>query len=296
MSYSSFSFSAAYLNPNATCYLSKNYLVNDKNYLYGNNVISPNWILIDNREYLLNFDQDLLKKIIKDYLNYCNNINQSGGKRGRKPAPMSNLSITDNNIIKIKNKSLNTFSRYGPLEIYDSDIQSKLIIYGTINFKDLVVNGISKIYGTVYGRNGNLYKLNVYGDINIQDSEINNLELYGNLNADNINIENEAFIAGKIYVSNSTFNKINIVSNIIRFDDSYIDELIIINDNNKLKIMLGESNDKNIVIKSKPKKIILNKTNVNKLVVKGEPLKISISFDSKIIKSINANIVIDKDL
>lgn len=70
LSHSTFSFAAAYFNPIATSYLLKKYVVDvKKDYIYEDDAISPKWIVIDNKNYLLNFNQVLLKKMVIDYAN-----------------------------------------------------------------------------------------------------------------------------------------------------------------------------------------------------------------------------------
>jgi hypothetical protein len=270
MSYSSFSFAAGYFNSSAICYLPKNYIIDDtKQYIYGNDDISPKWIIVNNKEYLLNNNQNLLKKMVIKYVELCGHSDLIGGEKNF---------IYDVGEKQIKNRYIDNYITNGPLTIIKTNIESKLIVYGTVNFSNLNVKGISKIYGSVYGRNGNLNKLNIYGKLNIENSTLNKLSLHGTLNADNIEIKNDAIVSGLVYARNTNINNIFVLSTMTRFDDSIINKLI-----------LGNHDDK-------PKKIILKNTYVEKLIVKGKPLKVNISFDSKIKKSTNAIVVIDEDL
>lgn len=71
LSHSTFSFSAAYFNEKAICYLVKKYLVDPKlDYIPEDNAISPKWIIIDNKNYILNFNKTILKNMIEDF-NEC---------------------------------------------------------------------------------------------------------------------------------------------------------------------------------------------------------------------------------
>ncbi len=271
MSYSTFSFAAAYFNPHAVSYLLKQFVLNNKKYVYEEDVISPKWIIIDNKEYLLNHNQNLLKELIKEYSNYCNLNDNLVGGRNKNSSYYSNTK-------KIHDQHIDNLVTNGPITITKTNIDAKLVVYGTLNFTDLIVNGTIKNYGTIYGKNGNLKNLNIYGTLNIQDTKFDKLILHGTLNADNIIIKSDAFMVGRLYARNTKINKIVILSNITRFDDSIINNLIINNTDNK------------------PKKIFLKNTNVNKLVVKGKSLTINISADSKIKQSVNATVYIDKDL
>ena len=100
-SYSTFSFSAAYFNPLATCYLVKKYTIDPKkDYLYQDGVISPKWIIIDNRDYILNFNKELLKKMVIDYANCDKHLIQNSNQMGALPnvdsATIVNEVIYDN--------------------------------------------------------------------------------------------------------------------------------------------------------------------------------------------------------
>jgi hypothetical protein len=275
MSHSTFSFASAYFNPTAVCYLLKKYMVNvEKDYIFEDDAISPNWIIIDNKDYLLNFNQNLLKKMVEEYAD-CNKYihKQIAGKRA-----YSSRDIADLGEQKIKNDRMSKFITNGPITFDNTKIKSKLIIYGTLNYDKLDVNGISKIYGTVYGKNGYFNKLNIYGQADIEKTSINNIVLNGSLYADKIEITNKASVAGPIYVSNTNINTIEILSKYARFDDCMVNMLIINNRDNN------------------PKKIVVNISTINKIIVKGKPLNINASDDSIIGRVVNGTIIIDKDL
>jgi len=67
LSYSAFSFSAAYLNNKAICHLVKK-IPNDpsKDYVYEDDAISPDWIIIDVKNFILNYNQSLVREMLKD--------------------------------------------------------------------------------------------------------------------------------------------------------------------------------------------------------------------------------------
>ncbi|XWV25581.1 putative ORFan [Tupanvirus deep ocean] len=281
LSHSTFSFSAAYLNSSAVCYLLKKYMVNiDKDYIYVDDAISPNWIIIDNKEYLLNFNQKLLKELIVDYAKCNEYLEQTGGNRAYRRHSQNNKTDHEWYYVrpkKIKNQRLDEFITNGPITIKRSKFGSKLVIYGTLNFNELDVNGVSKIYGTVYGAKGNFGKLNIYGPLNIQNSIIYDLSLYGSIYADDIDI-NKAKIFGPIYVRNTDINKMEILSDSAQFETTNINTLIINNS------------------EPSPKKITMSGCIINDVIVIGKSLTIRVSSDTNIKNKKNIIVVIDKDL
>uniref|UniRef100_A0A6C0C6J4 Glycosyltransferase n=1 Tax=viral metagenome TaxID=1070528 RepID=A0A6C0C6J4_9ZZZZ len=65
LSHSTFSFSAAYINEMATCHIVKKVVVNDQDdYIFEDDAIDPNWVLIDEPRFILNTDQELIKEMI----------------------------------------------------------------------------------------------------------------------------------------------------------------------------------------------------------------------------------------
>jgi hypothetical protein len=65
LSYSTFSFSAAYINEMATCHLVKKVVIeNQEDYIFEDDAIDPNWILIDEPRFILNTNQKLVKEMI----------------------------------------------------------------------------------------------------------------------------------------------------------------------------------------------------------------------------------------
>lgn len=264
LSYGTFSFAAAYFNPNAVCYLTKKYVTNpEKDFIYEDYAISPKWIIIDNKEYLLNFDQKLLKKMVIDYGNCDKYIRkQSGGK------------IYNHNAKKIRNKEFTNLLTNGPITIINSNISSKLIIYGTLNFQNLNVNGSSKIFGTVYGKKGIFNNLEVYGTFDVENITIKKLLCTGTFYASRLDIEKNASINGPIYVSNSIFKNIEVLSENMKFIDTNINKITINNSDNK------------------PKKISFENCKIDKLIIVGHPLNINISYDTDIKKNINGTLIV----
>lgn len=63
LSYSTFSFSAAYINEMATCHLVKKVISDEQDYVFEDDAIDPNWILIDEPRFILNTDQKLAKEM-----------------------------------------------------------------------------------------------------------------------------------------------------------------------------------------------------------------------------------------
>ncbi|XWV26921.1 glycosyl transferase family 11 [Tupanvirus soda lake] len=283
LSHSTFSFSSAYFNPSAICFLLKKYMINvERDYVYIDDAISPNWIVIDNQEYLLNFNQKLLKELVVEYAK-CNEFTkiQTAGKQPYRHD--TNDFVPDDNKFfnvsakKIKNQRLDEFVTNGPITIDRTKIGSKLIIYGTLYFNDLDIGGVSKVHGTVYGRKGVFNKLNIYGPLNIQNSIIYNLSAYGSVYAYDIDI-NKATIFGPVFVRNTDINKIKLLSDLAKFDTTYINTLVIDN------------------TEQKPKKITVSGSIINNIIVIGKSLTIRVSKDTNIINTKNATIVIDKDL
>ena len=285
LSHSTFSFAAAYFNPTAICYLLKKYMVDvKKDYIFEDDAISPNWIIIDNKEYLLNFNQELLKKMVDDYAE-CNKYigKQIAGKRDYRSHSDPNFGKNDNIVDigekKIKNQRLDEFITNGPVTIDDTKIGSKLTIYGTLDFTNLTVAGVTKLYGTVYGKKGRFNKLNVYGPLYIDKGVFNRLALYGGpLDANEIDIADNALIVGPIYISNGNINSVEILSEYARFDKCIINTLDISNWNNNAK------------------KIIIDGTVIKKIIIRGTSINIQASLNSVVDKIINGNVVIDKDL
>lgn len=67
LSYSTFSFAAAYLNGKAVTHLVKK-IPNDplKDYIYEDDAISPNWIIINVKGFILNYNQELIRDMLGD--------------------------------------------------------------------------------------------------------------------------------------------------------------------------------------------------------------------------------------
>jgi len=65
LSYSTFSFSAAYINEMAVCHLVKKVIMDSADdYVFEDDSIDPNWVLIDEPRFILNADQELIKEMI----------------------------------------------------------------------------------------------------------------------------------------------------------------------------------------------------------------------------------------
>jgi hypothetical protein len=72
MSHSTFSFAAAILNNSVTCFMLKKYMEDPiKDTIAEDGAISPDWIIYDRKDELLNYNQKLLKEMVKFYDN-CN--------------------------------------------------------------------------------------------------------------------------------------------------------------------------------------------------------------------------------
>ena len=238
LSYSTFSFSAAYFNPLATCYLLKNYLVDEpKNYIYADGAISPKWIIIDNQQYILNFDQKLLKKMIKDYANCDKYI---------KPQQTNTLNqnriINDtNNNKKISNKEVNNdHITKGPLTIKNSNINKRMTVYGTLTYDKMASNNETNVYGTLYGKNGTFKRLTVNGPISISNSKIKRFLANGPVNADNLTISTGSII-GTVYLSDSVITTLELIATVAELVNCQIDRLIIYNKNNYAKKIIIRS-------------------------------------------------------
>jgi hypothetical protein len=269
MSHSTFSFAAAYFNPTAICYLVKKYFVDkEKDYLVEDDALSPKWIIIDNKNYILNFDQPLVKKMV-DFYSGCNKyITQKGGQKQAKD--YGNYSK------KFKNEELENLVTNGPTTLTNINISENLAIFGTLRYQKLIVEGVTKIYGTVYGKKGDFNNLKVYGPLNIETTNINKLLCDGTIYAEKINIKSNAVIVGSVYILKSIIKNIELSSTEIEFSGSSVDRLTINNKNNK------------------PIKITINSCIINKIVIRGKPLSIAVSVDSKINKIINGTITINE--
>jgi len=267
MSYSTFSFAAGYFNPIAMCYLVKKYVTDkEKDYVYEDDAISPKWLIIDDKDYILNFNQKLLKEMVIYYAN-CNKYikNLSGG----------NQNDFNDNAKTVKNQILDDFVNTGPITITKTRIGSKLVINGTLNFHKLFVGKICKVYGSVYGDIGNFNKFNVYGRLEIRSVSIEKLLCYGEIYAEKISIKNKASIVGQIYIINSNIENIEIVSNQTKFNKCDIGTLIINN------------NDKN------PRKILIENSKIDEIIIIGNLLDILADSSTRIGKIINGTILID---
>lgn len=65
LSYSTFSFAAAYINEMAICHIVKKVINDEKNdYIYEDDALDPNWILINEPRFILNMDQDLVNEML----------------------------------------------------------------------------------------------------------------------------------------------------------------------------------------------------------------------------------------
>jgi hypothetical protein len=67
LSHSTFSFAAAYINSDAVCHIVKKYVIDSvKDYILEDDAYDPKWIVIDNKNYALNFDQNLIEQMISN--------------------------------------------------------------------------------------------------------------------------------------------------------------------------------------------------------------------------------------
>lgn len=66
LSHSTFSFSAAYLNDRAICYLVKKYPQHKNDYLDEDDAINPKWVQIKVKGFVLNYNQELVEQMIND--------------------------------------------------------------------------------------------------------------------------------------------------------------------------------------------------------------------------------------
>jgi hypothetical protein len=66
LSHSTFSFAAAYFNPTAKCYLVKK-IVDHTNQVPEDTALNPKWTIIDNKDYLLQYNKPLVSELIKEF-------------------------------------------------------------------------------------------------------------------------------------------------------------------------------------------------------------------------------------
>ena len=253
LSHSTFSFAAAYFNPLAVCYLLKKYMMDpQKDFIYEDEAISPKWIIIDNKQYLLNFNQELLKKMIIDYANCNKYISTQPNQPTQKGSGK-----------KIVNEVLEEdLITNGPIIINDTNITGKLVIYGTATYNNVTVNGQTNIFGTLYGQRGLFRKLNVNGHTDIKKTIIKKFLGNGKVYADDLRITHGSII-GPIYLSNSDIKSLEIISDLAEFITCRIDKLVIHNANNY---------SKNITIRG---------STVDNIKVEGDHCIITASIDSK---------------
>jgi len=272
MSYSTFSFAAGYFNTDAVCYLVKKYYQDPKkDYIYEDDALSPNWIIIDNKDYVLNFNQDLLKKMVTDYgqcQKYIRDLsNQKGGS----------VPIWYTDLNEIKNQNVDEIIHNGPITLKNVFVRSRLTIYGTVNYKKLVSSGVSKFYGTVYGTKGEFHRVEINGQLNISKTKIFHLLLNGRLYCDNVHIDN-AIIYGTVYINYGRIIYAELIGEKMRFENCLMNVVIIYNNDNK------------------PKKIRLVNSIVDKISVFGYPLQVWVDYRSQIYQITNGIVTVDPEL
>ena len=242
LSHSTFSFSAAYIDSSATCYLLKKYITNKKDYLFQDDAISPLWIILDNKEYVLNFDQTLLKKIVTEY-GQCYKyiitgpktrtensriLIQSRSMAASKPKSMSK----SKSMSKPKSKSK---SMSKPKSMSKSKPQTQIEIKDWTKSKSWTKIKSNKIIDEIQATNNNRiitdetidHELISPGPFIINNSKISgNVTIYGTLSYNDIVVDNYTDIYGTLNGSNGVFKSLN-VSGQIEITLTKIDTLIL---------------------------------------------------------------------
>lgn len=261
LSYSTFSFAAGYFNETATCYLLKNYTAYfKKRPIFSADTISPSWIIVDNKNYLLNFEQDLLRILMVDYGRCQKYINQKAGQEEKNK--------------KIISENLDSLVTNGPLVIEKTKITIKLLVHGTVSFDNLAVMGTTKIYGTIIGKNGTFSTFSIYGSVNIDDCTIKKLLCTGPLFSEKITVHDSASIIGPVYISNSKIKIMELISDDITINNSSISVLTMHN-----------SKDNGF-------KTAINGSTIDTLIIKGKKMLVNTDVGTKINKIINASVTI----
>lgn len=259
MSYSTFSFAAGYFNSSAVCYFVKTCeIINANPSLLLDNAISPNWIIIDNPDYILNLNQDLVKKMISFYSKcYKHKFKkQKGGKL-------------------LQNKSIFNFVTAGPISIFQTKIINNLEINGVLDFDSIEVGSGAKIYGSVYGKNGYFNKLYVYGSVHMTNSMADYLYCYGQADVLKIYVKTAMLVMDNMYAVESRFNYVELLSTKCMFINCQVKTLVVNN---------AENNHKTIRLKYF--------TTINQVIVYGNPLTIYVDYGSRIGTIINGMIVV----
>ena len=174
---------------------------------------------------------------------------------------------------QIENKTLDDLTMDGPIVLNQVRINKNLTVNGTLTYNDLSVNASTKIVGTVYGENGIFNAFDIIGQLNANTFKAARLLCKGDLNGDKMEV-NKATINGLVYITNSTFRQIKILSYRIQLINCRIDVLIINNP------------DKS------PERITVEKSNIGKIIVRGTPAIVWADQDSQVKKIVNGEIAI----
>lgn len=213
LSHSTFSFAAAYINEKAVCYLLKKYYMDpEKDYIYEDDAISPNWIIIDNKDHLLNFKQDLVKKMVIDYGKCSRYIKQKAGQPEK----------------KIVQKELHNLVMLGLLTIQQSKIKTNMLVHGSVDFDHLMVLGTVKIYGSMKGTMGLFNHIYVYGSTNISDCRTKKILCAGIFYGNNVIVQDSCSLIGYIYLYNCQIKQMELIlDNDITIDSCTINMLVV---------------------------------------------------------------------
>lgn len=105
-----------------------------------------------------------------------------------------------------------------------------LEVMGPLNFKDLKVEGDSKIMGPMEGRNGQFSTIEIMGPVKVENFISDRLKVKGPVSFKKADIKNDTSIKGPLFAEDSSFQKINIATNKAELKDSKSKDIYVYKD------------------------------------------------------------------